>query len=74
MDNQSVHCQGKFAVTRLLPRWAAERLRRLRRSKDGVTAMEYGIIAAAITVAIVSILNGISPVVGTLFSKISTSL
>ena len=49
-------------------------LRRLRRSEDGVTSMEYGIIAAAITVAIVTILNGVSPVVGTMFSRISTSL
>jgi len=57
-------------VSRSISRW----LRRLRRSEDGVTSMEYGIIAAAITVAIVSILNGVSPVVGAMFSRVSTSL
>lgn len=51
-----------------------ERLRCLLRDEDGVTAMEYGIIAAAITVAIVTILSGVSPVVGQMFSRISTSI
>ncbi len=55
-------------------RQIVERIRRLARDEDGVTSMEYGIIAAAITVAIVSILNGVSPVVGQMFSRISTSI
>lgn len=55
-------------------RHIARNVRHVLRSEDGVTSMEYGIIAAAITVAIVSILNGISPVVGLMFSRISTSI
>ncbi len=55
-------------------RQIVERFRRLTWDEDGVTSMEYGIIAAAITVAIVSILNGISPVVGLMFSRVSTSM
>ena len=57
-----------------MSRQIVESLQRLLRAEDGVTSMEYGIIAAAITVAIVTILNGISPVVGQMFSRISTSI
>jgi len=51
-----------------------QRLRELLHDEQGVTAMEYGIIAAAITTAIVGILPSISPVIGTMFSRISTSI
>lgn len=57
-----------------MSRQIVERLQCLWREEDGVTSMEYGIIAAAVTIAIVSILNGISPVVGQMFSRISTSI
>lgn len=64
----------RISGRRLLAGRLVVKLRRLLRDRDGVTAMEYGLIAAAVTTAIVSILNGVSPVVGNMFSRISTSI
>lgn len=57
-----------------MSRLIVAQLQRLARDDDGVTSMEYGIIAAAITLAIVTILNGVSPVLGVMFSRVSTSI
>lgn len=49
-------------------------LRRLLREKDGVTAMEYGLIAAATVVAISAFMPGITTRLSGIFSRVSTSL
>ena len=47
---------------------------RLLRNDDGVTAMEYGLIAAAMTVTLASLMPGMGTTLSTMFSRISTSL
>ena len=47
---------------------------RLLRDADGVTAMEYGLIAAAMTVTLASLMPGMGTTLSTMFSRVSTSL
>ena len=42
--------------------------------EDGVTAIEYGLIAALIAVAIVGVISTVGTDLGALFTKISTNL
>ena len=42
--------------------------------EDGVTAIEYGLIAALIAVAIVGVVTTVGTDLGAVFTKISTSL
>lgn len=51
-----------------------QELLRLLRNDDGVTAMEYGLIAAAMTVTLASLMPGMGTTLSTMFSRISTSL
>ena len=51
-----------------------QRLRALFHSEDGVTAMEYGLIAAATVVAIATLLPGIGTKISQIFSGISSAL
>jgi pilus assembly protein Flp/PilA len=48
----------------------------LRFAKDvsGATAIEYGLIAAGISVAIIAVVNGLGTRLNTTFSSISTQL
>jgi pilus assembly protein Flp/PilA len=48
----------------------------LRFAKDdsGATAIEYGLIAAGISVAIIAVVNGLGTKLNTAFSSISTQL
>ncbi len=41
---------------------------------SGATAIEYGLIAAGISVAIIAVVNGIGSKLNTAFSSISTQL
>ena len=50
------------------------RLRKLVKNEEGVTAMEYGLIAAATVVAIAALMPGIGTALSTIFSTISTAL
>jgi pilus assembly protein Flp/PilA len=50
------------------------KLRGLVKSEDGVTAMEYGLIAAATVVAIASLLPGIGTKLSSIFSGVSRAL
>ena len=50
------------------------RLRKLRHAEDGVTAMEYGLIAAATVVAIATLLPGIGTKLSEIFSSVSAAL
>ena len=44
------------------------------RNETGATAIEYGLIAAGISIAIISVLNGLGTTLSTTFSNISTQL
>ena len=50
------------------------RLKKLVKNEDGVTAMEYGLIAAATVVAISAFMPGITTRLSGIFSQISTAL
>ena len=44
------------------------------KDESGATAIEYGLIAAGISVVIIGIVNGIGTKLGTAFNTISTDL
>jgi pilus assembly protein Flp/PilA len=44
------------------------------KNESGATAIEYGLIAAGISVAIIAVVNGLGSQLNTTFSTISTSL
>jgi len=44
------------------------------RDDKGATAIEYGLIAAGISVAIIAVVNGLGTQLNTTFSSISTQL
>lgn len=50
------------------------KLRAFLRNESGTTAIEYGLIAAGISVAIIAIVNGLGTKLHTTFSSISTQL
>ncbi|MET0482908.1 MAG: Flp family type IVb pilin [Aestuariivirgaceae bacterium] len=47
---------------------------RLLKDKSGVTAIEYGLIAAFIAVALIAVLPGLSTNLSGVFTRISTQL
>ncbi len=53
-------------MTKLLAAFAKDR--------SGATAIEYGLIAAGIAVAIIAAVNGVGTALSTSFTSISTSL
>ena len=44
------------------------------RDENGATAIEYGLIAAGISVTIIAVVNGLGSKLNTTFSSISTQL
>ncbi|HEY2827624.1 MAG TPA: Flp family type IVb pilin [Pirellulales bacterium] len=46
----------------------------LLKNDSGATAIEYGLIAAGISVAIIAVVNGLGTQLNTTFSSISTQL
>jgi pilus assembly protein Flp/PilA len=44
------------------------------KNESGATAIEYGLIAAGISVAIIAVVNGLGTQLNTLFSTISADL
>ena len=50
------------------------RMRAFLRDESGATAIEYGLIAAGISVAIITIVNGLGTGLKTKFTSISTQL
>jgi pilus assembly protein Flp/PilA len=44
------------------------------RDESGATAIEYGLIAAGISIAIIAVVNGLGTKVKTTFSSVSTQL
>jgi pilus assembly protein Flp/PilA len=49
-------------------------IRRFLADESGATAIEYGLIAAGISLAIISVVNGLGTSLKTKFTSISTSL
>jgi pilus assembly protein Flp/PilA len=49
-------------------------LRRFAADSSGATAIEYGLIAAGIAVAIIAVVNGVGSKLNTAFTGISTQL
>jgi pilus assembly protein Flp/PilA len=49
-------------------------LRRFLKDESGATAIEYGLIAAGIAVALITVLNGLGTKLKTTFSTVSTAL
>jgi pilus assembly protein Flp/PilA len=47
---------------------------RFAKDDSGATAIEYGLIAAGISVAIIAVVNGLGTKLNTTFSSISTQL
>lgn len=44
------------------------------KSQSGATAIEYGLIAAGISIAIIAVVNGLGTQLNTTFSSVSTQL
>ena len=44
------------------------------KDESGATAIEYGLIAAGISVAIIAVVNGVGTSLKTTFTKVSTEL
>jgi pilus assembly protein Flp/PilA len=44
------------------------------KNESGATAIEYGLIAAGISVAIIAVINGLGTTLNTKFTSISTQL
>ena len=49
-------------------------LARFMKDESGATAIEYGLIAAGISLAIIAVVNGLGSNLNTKFSNINTSL
>ena len=49
-------------------------IRRFLSDESGATAIEYGLIAAGISLAIISVINGLGAKLNTKFTSINTSL
>ena len=47
---------------------------RFLRDEKGATAIEYGLIAAGISIAIIAVVNGLGTQLNTTFSSVSTQL
>lgn len=60
------YCLAKFEVMRTM--------QKLRHDERGVTALEYGLIAAFIAVAIIGALTTLGTDLGLLFGRISTAI
>jgi pilus assembly protein Flp/PilA len=51
-----------------------EQLKRFLRDQSGATAIEYGLIAAGISVAIIAVVNALGSQLQTTFSTVSSQL
>ena len=49
-------------------------LQRFLRNEDGATAIEYGLIAAGISVAIITVVQGLGTKLSGVFSNVSTAI
>ena len=51
-----------------------QKLKAFRTDESGATAIEYGLIAAGISIAIIAVVNGLGTQLNTTFSSVSTQL
>jgi pilus assembly protein Flp/PilA len=51
-----------------------DRVRAFLRDESGATAIEYGLIAAGISIAIIAVVNGLGTVLNAKFKSLSTQL
>jgi pilus assembly protein Flp/PilA len=58
--------KGNFVMISLMQRFAKD--------QSGATAIEYGLIAAGISVAIIAVVQGIGTKLNTSFGKVETAL
>lgn len=58
----------------LAPNGGRELIKRFRDNRAGVTAIEYGLIAAGVAVAIVVVVQGLGSALNTTFGSVSTAL
>jgi pilus assembly protein Flp/PilA len=65
---------GQWQGQRTMMKAIIARLRKFRKNEEGVTAMEYGLIAAATVVAIATLLPGIGSRLSAIFSGVSSAL
>lgn len=65
MDNQGV-TQVEVSMTNLVSRFV--------RDESGATAIEYGLIAALVSIAIIVALQALGPQLATTFTSITTAL
>jgi pilus assembly protein Flp/PilA len=49
-------------------------VRRFMRDESGATAIEYGLIAAGISVAIITVVNGLGTKLNTTFSNVTSKM
>jgi pilus assembly protein Flp/PilA len=63
-----------FETGRLITWDMLAKLKVFQRNESGATAIEYGLIAAGISVAIIAVVNGLGTKLHTTFSSISTQL
>jgi pilus assembly protein Flp/PilA len=70
-----------FALTGITTGWwnqreiaRMSRIVRFLRDEGGATAIEYGLIAAGISIAIIAVVNGLGTQLNTTFSSVSTQL
>jgi pilus assembly protein Flp/PilA len=49
-------------------------IRKFLKARDGVTAIEYGLIAAGIVIAIISVVQGLGTTLNGTFASVSTAL
>jgi pilus assembly protein Flp/PilA len=49
-------------------------IRKFLKSRDGVTAIEYGLIAAGVAVAIIAAVQNLGTTLNTTFQSVSTAL
>ncbi|WP_417449328.1 Flp family type IVb pilin [Kordiimonas sp.] len=49
-------------------------LNKIRRNEEGATAIEYGLIAALVAIALITALGGLGGALGTKFGEIASSV
>jgi len=54
--------------------WAMAAIKAFLRDQSGATAIEYGLIAAGISIAIITVVKGVGTKLDSTFSSISTQL
>jgi pilus assembly protein Flp/PilA len=71
------NCRGTLGSENINPRWEPVMksiIKSFFKDESGATAIEYGLIAAGIAIAIITAVNGVGTQLSTNFNTISSSL